>query len=916
MYLSGNAVAHVPSITAAIQPLFSSTSVSAVLDLSHNALERIDDQDFDGFVGLSALSLVVNNITYASVAALTSLKHPVLAQIYTTGTPLQTTPCPAGYFDTINTLLAGGRWKACSPCPDGSFCTGSGAIVPCPRGYFSDTPQATDHSECTPCPTGTRNALLGQTSLGCVMCPVGTASNTLAANASSACAKCEPGYYAGSPGMEECLPCPAGSYSSKAAAGSVASCLLCPLNSFSTALAASTNATCASCPSGTSTLTTGASGASACTSLPCGAGSSRDTHGACTPCGSGTYSVGGGCLPCPTGSYALLSGSAACTLCPPGTYSAAIGVSNASACLPCPYGTLCTSERTGCAAVCPAGTLLNPAANVGLSAFTSQCTVPPPTDSFPPLCTRCESGAAYHVCVAGLTESLPLLSALATASPHVPEAQQLAELTAEVPLSKASPFESCGEFVQSALFTVPVANFAAVRTPLLIFTALAAIGLPLLISLLMRRTSPTLGETDGIAAKLKGMDNFSNEHPVARDEVLRNAPTSRGGLFTIAFIISAAGLTASVLTQLFTHTYNVSQAVVNIPQISSTAFTAGVHYGTLSVEVLLVGQYSDASCAGVSITSEGSGASGTAWRKVTTSRVPLADDSVKAVFESPAALATTMACRVRVVCEACRLTDATTLQLSYAWTYQSVAVSIATRNAFPQCSPPFRRLFSAPSATALLATLAISVRVQPVVFQYTGSGALSSSILRDATGHDIVMSGSQATLRADPAVMRPSDVVAFTLAFAPTPYSTQLVVSDSTDALSVITSLLGMVSGLGAAFRFLLRRADKAKMGGNRKTVDTPSGPGVGTGVHAGECGWCGVTRVVKAVTCTGTRLASAAKLPMGTPVKRISEDRMAVVANPLARNSFNPTVATQPRPIANTRSSVARHSMRSGEVA
>ena len=153
------------------------------------------------------------------------------------------------------------------------------------------------------------------------------------------------------PGPSSCTPCPAGSFSSAAAATSNATCQLCPPGSFS-AQQGSTN--CTLCPRGSYSSAQGAS--QPCTLCP-GGTSSADTGGlsqaVCQPCAAGTYSAlasGGGqvCMACAAGTFSSAVGansSAACQACAAGTFSAAPG---STSCTACPLGQYAFAGSVAC----------------------------------------------------------------------------------------------------------------------------------------------------------------------------------------------------------------------------------------------------------------------------------------------------------------------------------------------------------------------------------------------------------------------------------------------------------------------------------------------------------------------------------------------------------------------------------------
>lgn len=369
----------------------------------------------------------------------------------------------------------------------------------------------------------------------------------------------------------------------------------------------------------------------------------------------------------------------------------------------------------------------------------------------------------------------------------------------------ASDTETCGEYVLENFYTAPSATYTSWRVPILAATAAAAAAIPLAALL---ATARSRGSQTWVA-KLAVVDNFSSNHAVPRGEVLRNSPTPVGGAFTVAFLLAAAGLSLSILVQLWTRRFMVVQSIVDTPALASTSWMAGVHTGPVTLDVLLVGVNASSTCIAGAVTLAAPAAP---WTLAAVAPVPLAAAAADPLFALPplapeAAAAGLQGCHATVVCAACRLTAATSVTLRYAWTYQSLVVAVRTRPALTGCAPHFRHAFAAPTAGQVLSTVTVAAQLRPVAFSYTGS--LAAGTLGDGTGHDAVYEGVTATYKADPGLLQPGvDIGSLTLALTPTPYSTLIVVSDAMDALTVITSLVGLVSGLAGGFRFLMRKAD------------------------------------------------------------------------------------------------------------
>jgi len=103
--------------------------------------------------------------------------------------------------------------------------------------------------------------------------------------------------------------------------------------------------------------------------------------------------------------------------------------------------------------------------------------------------------------------------------------------------------------------------------------------------------------------------------------------------------------------------------------------------------------------------------------------------------------------------------------------------------------------------------VALDVEVRPVSLTYAGS--LSASLPREASGHDFVYAAAAVEYRADPTILRPdTDTVTLAVNFAPTPYCSQITITDAVDVLTLLSGLAGLVSGLGGAFRTFSRKWD------------------------------------------------------------------------------------------------------------
>jgi hypothetical protein len=452
-----------------------------------------------------------------------------------------------------------------------------------------------------------------------------------------------------------------------------------------------------------------------------------------------------------------------------------------------------------------------------LPVVTSQCDAPT-VQQVITLCTPCSNSSMVSegVCAAGLPARLPLVSAMLDGSTAAPTDNPETPGKLLLPSSQLG-FDSCGKYVLSELYTEPAIYFAGVRSLLLIATFSFAGFLILSLSPWARPS-----KTGRISSVLQRMDHFASDHPVAMHDFLRSSPSAIGGMFTAAFIVAAIGMSLSILLQLGTHTYVASLSVINTPPVDFASSMHGVHYGQLTADILLIGQYSDATCSGIVMDAS------TGWSLQSTLGVSLETAAVLFSLPSDLQQAGLIGCHVIATCTDCRMTTLTSTTLVYDWTYQSVFIKLSTRAAYKTCSPAFVHAYSAPSADKLLSSIAMDIQVLPVAFSYTGT--MGAGQLHDNTGHDVVLGSSSVTFMADATILRPdTDAVSLALSFTPTPYSALIVVSDAMDALTVITSILGLVSGLSGGFRFLMRRWDKVAGATKSKLLSSQQDKGKAT---------------------------------------------------------------------------------------
>ena len=216
---------------------------------------------------------------------------------------------------------------------------------------------------CLPCPLGTYKNNNGSSS--CSMCPANTYSETLASTNTSNCLPCALQSLApsGTSSRSQCLcaagstganggpcnDCIAGTY--KGSNGSAA-CSPCGSGKYSVVPSAVSEAVCKMCPA----VSSSSSGAGNITDCRCNVGYTGAPPNACVPCGKGYFKASLGssaCLPCTSGKFSavLASESAAnCTSCPRNAWSPA-GSNAISLCI-CNAGFV-GNDGEACAACAP-----------------------------------------------------------------------------------------------------------------------------------------------------------------------------------------------------------------------------------------------------------------------------------------------------------------------------------------------------------------------------------------------------------------------------------------------------------------------------------------------------------------------------------------------------------------------------------
>jgi hypothetical protein len=187
--------------------------------------------------------------------------------------------CPPGRFGGLQQLQS----SLCSGlCRPGRYSEGGvKRCADCPVGTWSSVEGATSLSACIPCTTRPGSYCgVGMVASGGVPCPPGRAAAGMNA---TECGVCDRGWYAPSPGLSVCLPCPLGQFSAQPAGAT--ECTVCAPGTF------------ANIPASVAC-------SGPCVALPghgCLSGSGNATG---SPCPAGRYSMGGAgaeCVNCPSG---------------------------------------------------------------------------------------------------------------------------------------------------------------------------------------------------------------------------------------------------------------------------------------------------------------------------------------------------------------------------------------------------------------------------------------------------------------------------------------------------------------------------------------------------------------------------------------------------------------------------------------
>jgi hypothetical protein len=411
------------------------------------------------------------------------------------------------------------------------------------------------------------------------------------------------------------------------------------------------------------------------------------------------------------------------------------------------------------------------------------------------------------LCAPGALAAAPsLLTLRPTAAQQLAGEQTGAEIAASSSAAGAvwdvSQPGDCATFARATLIDQPAAAFQSARTALLAATGVAAFAIPALLVLLSRTRAGR--ELKLIVPRL---DQFASRHrPKTADRVMREQSTFTGGLFSVAFVVAALGLSASVFMQLSLHPFALTRALVDVPasQGGTGALAAG-----LQVRLLAVGP-PGGDCAGVAARSL---SVSPGWSVASAGSVPLATSGIAAglgLTALPPGLAAASSCELRYACAACQPTAPTTLRLSLPPAFQSLHVTLRGAEALPGCGVEQGVVLAAPGADALLSTATLSVRMVPVAFTYSGS--LGAGRLRDGAGVDLRFTGRDVAFDPQPAFLQPdTDAVVVTIAFTPTQFTTAITVADSADALTVIAALVGFVSGLSGVAVMLMRRVEACR---------------------------------------------------------------------------------------------------------
>lgn len=244
--------------------------------------------------------------------------------------------CANGSYSTTDTTSA---TFSCIPAPVGSYWDGPTDIAACPAGTASPILGTPDVDGCLECPAG---SFAGEGSGECTPCAVGTYQPTAG---SASCLSCPSAQIQGA---TTCDSCTAGNYLDVDSN----SCLPCPAGMAQPDDGATS---CNLCPAGETSV----AGSSTCTG--CLAGFYAPTEGSpeCTPCPLGTYAAGAsntGCTGCIAGQYTPTDGASTCVDCEAGYYRATVGSPSSNTCAQCPSGWM-TNAATGATACnrCSAG---------------------------------------------------------------------------------------------------------------------------------------------------------------------------------------------------------------------------------------------------------------------------------------------------------------------------------------------------------------------------------------------------------------------------------------------------------------------------------------------------------------------------------------------------------------------------------
>ena len=232
------------------------------------------------------------------------------------------------------------------PCPTTGLSDFHGPS--CALGYYC--PGGTINPTDNPCPAGTYSgSYYAVTPYDCLQCPRGYGCVAGSSPQSIATALCQAGYYCprGSKTITQ-VACPAGTYRATTKAKKIEDCVPCPSGSYCVS-ATVTPVTCPAgyyCPLGTTSAN----------QYPCRPGTYSTSTGlvsqdGCTQCGLGNYCVGGtqAVVACAAGNYNNVTMEApACYACPAGYYCQSTGVINPVACAKGYYSDVGASTCTAC----------------------------------------------------------------------------------------------------------------------------------------------------------------------------------------------------------------------------------------------------------------------------------------------------------------------------------------------------------------------------------------------------------------------------------------------------------------------------------------------------------------------------------------------------------------------------------------